>query len=225
LQLAAVQAQRRPVTTPVVETPVVDTPVVETPVVVAPNAIALAASSTTETVVGTIGDDAITGSAANYEDTDRIVDASGTDSDTLVIDEAAAINPDVTNIEDITLNLNALGTADVDASKITGTDILTINRGDVEVGGSTLTGGKTVVVTNADSAGVAKIVAGAGSTTLDIDSAAADKARSDCGCRCRDNYRYDRRRFDRKCCHRHWYSLSCSIQQHRCSGSCKSHSD
>ncbi|MDB2607707.1 hypothetical protein N9Y66_02590 [Planktomarina temperata] len=176
LSLAACGGSSSTVTTPVVDTPVVDTPVVDTPVVVAPSAIALAASNTTETVVGTLGNDSITATAANYEDTDRIIDASGTDADTLVITEAAAINPDVTNVEGITLNLNALGAANVDASKITGADTLTINRGDVEVGGSTLTGDKTVVVSDADASGVAKIIVGAGTTTVDIDSAAADKA-------------------------------------------------
>lgn len=57
--------------------------------------------------------------------------------------------------------MSSLGALAVNASKITGASTLTVTRGDVTISGATLSGDKTVRVDNADSAGVAKIVAGA----------------------------------------------------------------
>jgi hypothetical protein len=133
-------------------------------------------AGTTDVLIGTAGIDVFEGNATTYQDTDRIVDASVVDNDSLNLTVTADVNPDVVNVENININLNGLGALDVDASKLSGASVLTVSRGDVVVGGSTLNGNKAVVVDNADSAGVAKIVAGAGTTTVDVNAAAADKA-------------------------------------------------
>lgn len=133
-------------------------------------------AATDDVLIGTSGNDTFEGDATTYEDTDRIVDSSTKDNDVLNLTETVAVNPDVVNVENINVNLNSLSALAVDASKISGAKVLTVTRGDVTVGGSTLNGNKTVQVNNADSAGVAKIVAGAGTTTVDINAAATDKA-------------------------------------------------
>lgn len=133
-------------------------------------------TAATDILVGTAGNDVFTGVATTYDDTDRVVDSNTTDADVLNLSESAAVNPDVTNVETLNITLSALGALAVDASKLTGAKTLTVTRGDVTVGGSTLTGDKAVSVTNVDASGIAKIIAGAGSASLNIDAAATDKA-------------------------------------------------
>ena len=81
-----------------------------------------------------------------------------------------------TNIETLNVNLNALGAVAVDAANITGTTSLTVTRGDVLIGGATLTGNKTIQIDNVDASQIGSITVGANTTTVDINSAAADKA-------------------------------------------------
>lgn len=133
-------------------------------------------TSAADVLIGTAKNDTFTGTATTYEDTDRVVDSSTSDNDTYEISEVVAVNPDVINVENIDVTLSSLGALAVNASKITGASTLTVTRGDVTISGATLSGDKTVKVDNADSAGVAKIVAGAKTTSLDVNSAATDKA-------------------------------------------------
>lgn len=133
-------------------------------------------TSTTDVLVGTNNNDTFSGDATTYQNTDRIIDAATFDNDTLNLTVTDDVTPDVVNVENINITQNNLAAKAVDAASITGAKVLTVTRGDVVVGGSTLNGNKAVKVDNADSAGVAKIVAGAGATSLDINAAAADKA-------------------------------------------------
>jgi len=142
--------------------------------VVAGNTFTLTTS--TDTIIGTAGNDTITGASTTYSDSDRILDVTTSDADTLDLSATAAVNPDVTNVESVNITLSALGALAVDASKLAGVSTLTVTRGNVTVGGSTLTGDKAVSVTNVDASGVAKLVAGAGSKSLNVDAAATDKA-------------------------------------------------
>jgi Ca2+-binding RTX toxin-like protein len=141
--------------------------------VVAPKALALTSSSTADSLNGGVGNDVFTGALGTFAATDSVRDTSTTDSDTLTITHNAAIAQfEVTNVENVNLNLNALGAAAVDATLFTGIDVLTVTRGDVIVGGATLTGGTAVTVNDVDAADVAKIVIGAGTTAVDINAEA-----------------------------------------------------
>jgi hypothetical protein len=61
-------------------------------------------------------------------------------------------------------------------ANVTGATALSVTRGDVVVGGATLTGNKTVVINNYDSTNIGSLEVGAGTTTVDINSGAADTA-------------------------------------------------
>jgi Ca2+-binding RTX toxin-like protein len=137
--------------------------------VVAPKALALTASATADSLNGGVGDDVFTGALGTFAATDTVRDTSSTDNDSLTITHNAAIAQfEVTNVENVTLNLNALGAAAVDATLFSGVNVLTVTRGDVVVGGATLAGGTAVTVNDVDAADVAKIVVGAGTTAVDI---------------------------------------------------------
>ena len=133
-------------------------------------------TSTTDVLIGTTANDTLSGDKDTFQNTDRIIDSTTTDADTLTITEVATLTPDVTNVETIDVTISNLATITLDAANILGANQLTVSRGDVVIGGTTLTGNKAVRVDNADSAALSKIVAGAGTTTVDINAAAADKA-------------------------------------------------
>ncbi|MCP1317646.1 hypothetical protein [Halomonas sp. 707B3] len=136
-------------------------------------------AATDDTLIGTAGSDTFTGDADTYSNTDQIIDQSSADNDVFSLtvgDFATTITPDVTGVENINITANSLNAETVDVASIKGAKNLTISRGDVVVGGSTLTGDKTVDVNNVDASQVAAITVGAGTTTVDIDAAADDKA-------------------------------------------------
>ncbi len=137
----------------------------------------LAATTSADNLIGATGNDTFSAAAGTVAAADRFTDSSSTDSDTLTIvhstDPGAFTS---TNIETIDITLNNLGALAIDAANITGVTSLTISRGDVVVGGATLTGNKAVSVTNADASQIGSISVGTGTTTVNIDSAAADKA-------------------------------------------------
>jgi hypothetical protein len=138
----------------------------------------LAFTTSTDSLIGGAGDDIVTASAGTVAAADTVIDTSITDSDTLTIVHSTAPGAFTsTNIETIDITVNNLGAITVDAANMTGaTGGLTVTRGDVVVGGSTLTGNKAVRVDNADSSALGSITAGTATTTVDINSAAADKA-------------------------------------------------
>jgi hypothetical protein len=134
----------------------------------------LAATTATDTLQGASGNDSFTAAAGTIAAADRFIDASAVDSDTMTITHTTAPGAfTATNIENIAINLNGIGALAVDAQNISGVSNLTVTRGDVIVGGTTLAGDKTVVVNKVDGAEVAKITTGAGTTSLDINAEAA----------------------------------------------------
>jgi hypothetical protein len=132
----------------------------------------------TDTLIGTAGNDTFTGadtsssSTDQYQDTDRVVDSSATDSDAYNLTLVAAATPQAVNVEAINAQVNSLSSVTVTASGMTGVQNLTVTRGDVVVGGSTLAGNKAVVVDALNAGAVAAVTAGTGTTTVTVTQAA-----------------------------------------------------
>jgi len=138
---------------------------------------ALVATTDTDALQGGVGNDAFTAAAGTVAAADRFNDTSATDSDTLTI--VHATDPGAftaTNIETIDISLNAIAAITLDVANYSGVSSLTVTKGDVSLGGATLTGNKAVTITNYDGVGVASVTVGAGTTTVDIDSAGTDAA-------------------------------------------------
>jgi Ca2+-binding RTX toxin-like protein len=147
---------------------------------IAPKTSAL--TTATDTLVGASGNDAFTGAAGTVAAADTIIDATTTDSDTLTITDTASLGAFTsTNIETVSLNLNSLSALTVDAQNFTGITTLNVTRGDVSIGGSVFSGNKAITVNKVDAAGIAKIVVGAGTTTVDINAEAAIAATGSAG--------------------------------------------
>lgn len=89
---------------------------------------------------------------------------------------SATATPKVTNVENINVNMNSVSAIALNASSIVGAKTVTVTRGDLTIGGATVTGNKAVSVTNADSTNMTTIVAGAGATSMNVDAAATGKA-------------------------------------------------
>ena len=144
---------------------------------VAPKSLAATNSATADNLIGGTGNDAFTAAAGTVVAADRFTDVSTTDSDTLTI--VHATDPGAftaTNIETIDVTVNNLGAVTLDLANVTGANSVTYSRGDVAIGGAVLTGNKAVAFANADSAGVGTLIAGAGTTTVDVSVAATDAA-------------------------------------------------
>jgi Ca2+-binding RTX toxin-like protein len=137
---------------------------------VAPKSLVLTNATVADNLSGGAGDDTITGGAGTLAAGDVIRDQSTTDNDTLTIldEDGTAGAFTAQNVENINLNYNALGAVGQDAVNFSGVENLTITRADVTVGGSVLNGSKGISVTNLDAADVAKVTAGAGTTTAAI---------------------------------------------------------
>ena len=148
--------------------------------IVAP--VTLVATTAADTLQGNMGDDTFTAAAGTVAATDRFTDSSITDNDTLTITHATAPGAfNSTNIENIVMNLNSVGAIAVDGQNCSGVTNLTVTRGDVVVGGVSLTGNKTLDINNIDASEVAKITAGAGTTSVNIDAEGAIAATGKAG--------------------------------------------
>jgi len=138
---------------------------------------ALVATTATDSLQGGVGNDAFTAAAGTVAAADRFNDTSATDSDTLTI--VHATDPGAftaTNIETIDISLNAIAAITLDVANYSGVSSLTVTKGDVLLGGATLTGNKAVTIDNYDGVAVSSVTVGAGTTTVNIDSAATDAA-------------------------------------------------
>ncbi len=141
---------------------------------------------TTDLLIGTAGNDTFSGTSTTFQATDRIVDASATDADTLNLTGLTAdATPNVSGVEAINvnfastaarvLNLGAAAGANLAATNnVSGVTNLTVTRDNVVVGGSTILGEKTVNVQFLNADNVAKVTAGAG--TKDLTISQVDKA-------------------------------------------------
>lgn len=132
----------------------------------------LTLTTDTDTVVGTVGSDTITGTATTWVDGDSVLDASTTDNDTynLSIEAADAAAHKVVNIENINITMASTsaptsGTGVV-ASSYSGVKNLTVTRSNLSVGGSSIVGNKAVEVTGVDATKVAAVTTGTGTTTV-----------------------------------------------------------
>jgi Ca2+-binding RTX toxin-like protein len=118
-------------------------------------------------LIGVGAADQFTGTSATDDATDIIVDAVAGDNDTLTLTATGAVPTVRTiNVENIVVNMNSLAADAVDALNFAGVTELTVTRGDVTVGGATLTGNKVVTVTNLNAANVAAVTAGAATTNV-----------------------------------------------------------
>jgi hypothetical protein len=143
-------------------------------------------TGTTDLLIGTAGNDTFTGASTTFQSTDRIVDASATDADTLNLTGLTAdATPSVSGVETINvnfastaarvLNLGAAAGANLAATNnVSGVTNLTVTRDDVVVGGSTILGEKTVNVQYLNADKVAKVTAGAATKNLTVSQ--VDKA-------------------------------------------------
>jgi len=128
----------------------------------------------TDTLIGTAGDDVITGLLATSGSTittgDRIVDVSTTDNDTatLTLNAGLGADPTITNIENVNLNISSATAVTSTAANMSGVKNLTVTMSNPVVGGATLIGNKAVTVSNLDASKVAKVTAGAGTTDLSV---------------------------------------------------------
>jgi len=135
-------------------------------------------TGTADTIVGTAGSDTITGLVATagttYQTTDVIIDQSSTDNDTfnLTSNDTVTLGT-VSGVENVNITINSTDSTDaVDTRNMTGVEVLTVTRGNLTVGGSTIAGNKQVNVDYLDSTKVAKVVVGAGTTIVDVDQTA-----------------------------------------------------
>jgi hypothetical protein len=129
-----------------------------------PSGESKALTTSTDTLVGTAGDDTFTGTASTFANADQIIDSSTTDNDTYNLTIGGAATPKVTNVETVNIDFNALTTGTINVGLMSGVTTLNVSRGDVVVGGSTLTGNKAVTLTEVSSAAIGKIVVSNAST-------------------------------------------------------------
>ena len=127
-------------------------------------------TATTDALRGGPGNDVFTAAAGTVTGNESVIDTSTTDADTLTIVSALAIpnTLTVTNIETVDITLNNLGAIAVNADLFSGVDTLTVSRGDVVVGGTTLTGNTLVDVQAVNAANVGTVVAGANTGALTV---------------------------------------------------------
>lgn len=129
-------------------------------------------TSAGEILVGTTKNDTFSGDKDTVHATDKLVDGSTTDNDTANLtynDSLPALT--IANVENVNVTLSNIGATSVDATNFSGVKNLTVTKGNVTVGTSTLTGNKAVDVNAVNAENVAKITAGAGTTDVTVDQA------------------------------------------------------
>ena len=131
---------------------------------IAPVSLVLTSSAVADILTGGVGNDTFTAAAGTVTAGDSIRDNTRTDADVLNITHTAAGPfPTITvqNVETVNLGINnlAAGAYNINAANFSGVDNLVVTRGDVTVGGATLTGSKNIDVINISggAAGVAKV--------------------------------------------------------------------
>ena len=129
-----------------------------------PSGESKALTTSTDTLVGTAGDDTFTGTASTFAAADQVIDSSTTDSDTYNLTIGGAATPKAANVEIVNIDFNSLSTGTINVGLMSGVTTLNVARGDVVVGGSTLTGNKAVTLTEVSSAAIGKIVVSNAST-------------------------------------------------------------
>ena len=139
---------------------------------------------------GTAGNDTFSGGSTFYDAADNVVDGATTDNDTynltVVASNASADNTfpaagggndagtdveialTITNVENVNMTIQSVGAMEVSAQNMTGVSNLTVTRGDLSVGGTSIAGGKTVDIYQVDAADVAKVTIGAGTTVAEV---------------------------------------------------------
>jgi len=149
---------------------------------VAPKALTLTAATAGETLIGGSGADTFSGDKDSIDANDTITDATDGDGDVANLSDNGDLDAlTISNVEtvNVTVASTAAGTTTVDAANFSGVDVLNITRADVTVGSSTIAGNKSIVVANMDANDVAKVVAGAGTTTMNVTQATTTGATVD----------------------------------------------
>jgi len=165
LSLAACGSDDAATTTTTADTTTV-TPV--TPVVVT-NAAQSLVKAVNDALVGDGGNDTFNGDAGTMVAADVIADSSTTDADVANLTNTAALPAlSVKNVETVNVNLNNVGDVAADVTNMSGVSNLVVTRGDITIGGSTITGDKTVNVDGLNTANIAKVTTGAGTKAVDI---------------------------------------------------------
>jgi hypothetical protein len=147
---------------------------------VAPQSKSFTAATAGETLTGLSGADTFTGDKDSIDAADSVIDATVGDGDTANLtfnDDLPALT--LTNVENVNITVSetgATGAQHVAATNFSGVDTLTITKGDVVVGGSSLAGNKAIIVSDLGSANVAKVVAGAGTTAFTAVQTVGNKA-------------------------------------------------
>ena len=106
-------------------------------------AIMLTNSATADTIIGTSGNDTVTGASGTVVNGDTIIDQSSTDNDTANLVVTGSYTPTtITKIENVNVDWNAFGTATYDFSGVTGANAITLTTSKVGfLGASTITAG------------------------------------------------------------------------------------
>lgn len=142
--------------------------------VVPGSSFVLTTATAGDTIIGTAGDDVVTGVLASSGSTittgDRIVDGSSTDNDTanLTLNAGLGSDPTLTGIENVNLTIASATAVNSTAANMSGVKNLTVTMTNPVVGGVTLNGNKVVDVRDVDASKVAKVTAGAGTTNLNV---------------------------------------------------------
>jgi len=127
-----------------------------------------------DALIGTSGNDTYNGNKTTIESTDIIIDQGG-DADVANLSDNGDLDAlTISGVETINVTINNVAAAssqDVNAANFSGVENLTITKGDVVVGGASIKGNKAIVVTNLDASKVAKVTAGADTTTVSVTQA------------------------------------------------------
>ena len=137
---------------------------------IAPKSSDYTASATPDVLIGGEGADTFTGTATTYNNADQVVDSKAGDGDVANITFTGSMTPNIKGVENVNITIASVNGTNpqITASSLTGVEVLTVTGTDVTVGGSPIAGDKDVDITGLSSAGVAKVVTGAGTKAVTI---------------------------------------------------------